>query len=54
MSERARLRAATAWLLFYGHAPEAIDEMPYRDVQTFLALLPVMQARHQYPGQTDT
>jgi len=32
--------------MFYGHSPDAIDAMPYRDVQTFLALLPIMQARH--------
>lgn len=40
--------------MFYGHDPAEIDEMPYRDVETFLAVLPIMQARHQHPAEVDT
>jgi hypothetical protein len=35
---------AKAALMYYGHDPRAIDEYAWRDVETFLAALPALQA----------
>jgi hypothetical protein len=41
------------WLLFYGHGYAEIQEMPYRTLMQFYALLPALQAQYRYGGPTD-